>query len=124
MTYKCPHCEKDFGVAELQQPGGIGGGSYCPRCGGRVYVSFAYGGIVAVISLLIAIGILALFRVTSIIGFAIGIILIWVPLSLYLNAMSIRYKPATLKKWKERRRTFFEWLYDRDAPHDMFDKRR
>ena len=47
MIYKCPICQKDFGAGKLRQPGGIGGGSYCPYCGGRVYVSFAYGGIVA-----------------------------------------------------------------------------
>jgi len=92
-------------------------------------VSFAYGGIVAVVSLLIAIGALALSHVRSIVGFIIGIILIWIPLSLCLNAHSVRYKPPTLKKWKVRRktgrrRTFFEWLYDRDAPRDIFDKRR
>jgi len=79
---------------------------------------------VAVISLLAAIGLLALFHVTSIIGFAVGIILIWIPLSLFLNVMSVRYKPPTLKKWKERRKTFYEWLYDRDAPRDLFDKHR
>ena len=124
VTYKCPICGKDFAAAELQQPHGITGGSYCPHCWGRVYVSFAYGRFVAVISLLAAIGLLALFHVTSIIGFAVGIILIWIPLSLFLNVMSVRYKPPTLKKWKERRKTFYEWLYDRDAPRDLFDKHR
>jgi sarcosine oxidase delta subunit len=124
MRHKCPYCEKDFGVAELQMPAGPSAGTYCPHCGERVRLSFAYGGTVAIISLLIAIGALALFHVTSIIGFAIGAIVIWVPLSLYLNVMSVRFKPATLKKWKERRKTFFEWLYDRDSPKDLFNKRQ
>jgi hypothetical protein len=64
-----------------------------------------------------------LFHVTSIIGFAIGAILIWVPLPLYPNVMSVRFKPATLKRWKERRKTFLAWLYDRDAAKDLFNKR-
>jgi len=41
-----------------------------------------------------------------------------------LNFALMRVKPLTLKKWKPRRRTFFEWLYDRDAPPEMFDKPR
>ena len=83
----------------------------------------------AVISLVVAVGMLALFHITSIIGFAIGTILIWIPLSLFLNVMSVRYKPPVFRKWKERRKkerrkTFFEWLYNRDAPRDLFDKHR
>ncbi len=128
VTYRCPHCDKEFGAVALQQPAGIGGGSYCPHCGGRVYISFAYRGIVAVISFVVAVSMLPLFHITSIIGFAVGIILIWIPLSLFLNIMSVRYKPPTLKKWngrrKIRRKTFFERLYERDAPRDMLDKRR
>lgn len=124
MTYKCPICEKEFGVAELQIPAGATGGAYCPHCGERVRVFYPYGRLVAIVSLLIAIGTLVLLHVRSIVMFAIGIVLIWVPLSLYLKLVSVRYGPPTLKRWKERRRTLFEWLYDRDAPRDIFDKHR
>ena len=86
---------------------------------------YSYGRLVAIVSLLIAIGTLVLLHVRSIVMFAVGIVLIWVPLSLYLKLASARYWPPTLKRWEERRRrTFFEWLYDRDAPRDMFDKHR
>ena len=128
MTYKCPACGEEFHVDALQQPAGIGGGSYCPKCHERVYVSIPYGRAVAFISLLIALGILLLLHVRAILGLIIGTLLIWIPLSLFLNVCSTRLKPPFLKKWKARRhrtrRTFFEWLYDRAAPSELFGKRR
>ena len=110
MTYKCPYCEKDFGAAELQIPAGATGGAYCPHCRERVRVFYPYGGLVAIVSLLVAIGTFVLLHVRPTVMFAIGIVLIWVPLSLYLKLVSVRYGPPTLKRWKERRKTFFEWL--------------
>jgi DNA-directed RNA polymerase subunit RPC12/RpoP len=123
MTYKCPYCEKDFGVAELQMPAGPAAGAYCPHCGERVLLFYPHGRLVGIISLLIALGTLAVLHVRSIAGFVVGTILIWIPVSLYLKLMSARYRPPTLKRWKERRKTFFEWLYDRDSPKDLFNKR-
>jgi len=122
MTYNCPYCQKDFGVTELQMPAGASAGAYCPRCGERVRVFYPYFRMVAIISLLIAIGTLAVLHVRSIIGFVVGTILIWIPVSLYLKLMSARYRPPILKRWKERRKTFFEWLHDRDSPKDLFNK--
>lgn len=124
MTFKCPYCEKEFGATELRQPAGAARGSYCPYCQQRVRVFFPYGGLAAVASLLVAIGVLVLFHVTSISLAMIGLVVIWVPLSLYMKFASVRYGPPILKPWKERRRTFFEWLYDRNSPRDIFDKRR
>jgi len=139
MTYKCPACGEEFDVRALQQPAGIGGGSYCPRCNVRVYVSLPYGRSVALISLLIAFASLELLHIKTLIGFIIGTILIWLPLSMLLNAWSARLRPPSLKKWpprsveilrkwprkngRPRRRTFFEWLYEREAPQDLIDKR-
>jgi hypothetical protein len=40
--YVCPACGEALEPAELQQPAGIGGGTYCPKCGERVYVSSPY----------------------------------------------------------------------------------
>jgi hypothetical protein len=77
-----------------------------------------YGKYVAVVALLIACAALAVMHVKSILGIAIGIALIWVPLSMYLNVLSFRYKPPMLKKWeppKERHyRSFLEWMYERN----------
>ena len=124
MMYRCPFCDHDFDAVELRQPAGLGGGSYCPKCQERVRISFPYGGLVAFVSVLIAIGILALAHVRTIFGYVIGTVLIWIPLSLALNAATVRFKVPTLKKWKQRRRTFFEWLYERDTPPELIDKRR
>jgi len=72
----------------------------------------------AIIALLIAWVVLALLGARSVFGVVIGTVLIWIPLSLYLNALSFRYKSPVLKKWEPRRerrfRSFFEWLYERD----------
>ena len=122
MTYKCPTCGDEFDASALQHPGGMGGGLYCPKCHERVYVSIAYGRAVGIVSLLISAAVLAFLNVKNIVAFVIGTALIWIPVSMFLNAWSTRFKPPSLKKWKQRRRTFFEWLYDRDAPKDLFGK--
>ncbi len=128
MAYKCPACGEEVDVSALQHPAGIASGSYCPKCHERVYVSLPYGRAAAIISLLISLGILLLIHVRTIFGFIIGTLLMWIPLSVFLNVCASRLKPPFLKKWKPRpprtRRTFFEWLYDRDAPPELFGKRR
>jgi hypothetical protein len=62
------------------------------------------------------------FRVSSIFWFIIGVLLLWVPISLVMNVWSANLKPATFKRWKPRRRTFFEWLYERDSTPAIFNK--
>jgi hypothetical protein len=123
--YVCPACGEALEPAELQQPAGIGGGTYCPKCGERVYVSSPYPKLVAVLSLLLAVGTLLLMRVTSGIWFVAGTLVLWLPISLFLNLYSTQFKRSILKKWQPRkRRTFFEWFYERDqirAP-EMSDK--
>jgi len=115
VTYSCPFCGNDIDAGDLQQPGGVGGGTYCPNCHERVYVSFAYPRLVAIVSLFLAIGALLLMKLTSVFWLVVGTAVLWIPISLFLNAYSSRFKPSTLKKWKPRtHRTFFEWLYQRD----------
>ena len=129
MQVQCPTCSEQFNLAALERPGGITGGAHCPKCHQRVKYCPPYERLVAILSLLIAWGILFAYHVHSILGFIIGTVLIWLPVSLYLNAMSIRFKPPTLKQWKPRRRkprrrTFFEWLYERNTLPDIFDQRK
>ena len=52
----------------------------------------------AILSLLIAVGILIALRVHEVGLFLILTVLIWVPVSLSLNAASSRIKPPTLKR--------------------------
>jgi hypothetical protein len=115
LRYHCPYCGHDFDAVDLQLPAGVSGGSYCPKCQERVRVSFPYAGIVAVVSLLLAVGLLLLLKVTSVLWFVVGTAALWIPISLSLKIYSVRFKPPTLNKWKDRtQRTFFEWLYERD----------
>jgi len=58
---------------------------------------------------------------SSILWFIVGTVMLWVPISMFMNIYSTRFNRATLKKWKPRtRRTFFEWLSERDKPPQMF----
>ena len=123
MLVQCPTCGNSFDLAARERPGGISGGSFCPRCHER----FAFSGpskTVVIASVIIAMGILALVGVRSMIGFVLGSALLWVPISLFLNVAAMRRKAVVLRKWKPRRRTFFEWLYERDSTPELFDKKQ
>jgi hypothetical protein len=122
MLVKCPKCRNSFDLAERERPSGMTGGSFCPRCHER----FAIPGpskAVATGSLIIAFGILFLAGVRSIIGLVLGSALLWIPISLFLNVPTMRKKGVVLREWKPRRRTFFEWLYERDSTPELFDKK-
>ena len=75
-------------------------------------------------SLIIALGTLTLVGVRSIVGLVAGAALLWLPISLFLHVWTTRKKGVVvIRKWKPRRKTFFEWLYERNqirAPK-MFD---
>jgi hypothetical protein len=66
-------------------------------------------------------------HVRSLPGIVFGTVLIWVPLSLFLNAITFRYKAPILRKWEPRKerhyRSFFQWLYERDRPPETFNKK-
>jgi DNA-directed RNA polymerase subunit RPC12/RpoP len=129
MMLTCPICRTEFDLTELKREWGWTAKLRCPNCNGQVLLKPPYGLAVGLLSLLIALGALRLYGVRSVNGYVVGTIVIWVPVSLYLNLESHRIKAPTLttpKQWtpKPRRRTFFEWLYDRDAPQDLFNRRR
>jgi hypothetical protein len=119
---KCPTCGNSFDLAARERPGGMTGGSFCPQCHER----FAFPGpskAVTIVSLIIAMVALTLAGVRSIVGLVIGTALLWVPIYLFLNAARMRRKGVVIRKWEPRRRTFFEWLYERDQirASKMFD---
>jgi hypothetical protein len=84
MLMQCPTCGTSFDLAAREQPYGMTGGSFCPQCHER----FAIPGptkTVAIASLIIALGTLALAGVRSSVGLVVGAALLWVPISLFLN---------------------------------------
>jgi hypothetical protein len=122
MLVRCPTCGNSFDLAAREQPGGIAGGTFCPQCHERFAIS-GPSKAVAVASLIIALGTLALVGVRSIVGLFLGSVLLWIPISLFLNVATMRSKGVVIRKWRPRRRTFFEWLYERDSTPVLFDKR-
>jgi hypothetical protein len=119
LIYRCPFCDAQFAATELQQPAGLGGGSFCPKCQERVSVSFAFARPIAIGALFVAFGILFVLKIRTILWLTLGTIILWVPISLALKLYAARFKAPILVKWEERRhkqrhKTFFEWLYERD----------
>ena len=131
VVFTCPACGAQFDAEKLKMQWGWGAGRWCPECHERVRYSNPYGRLVAILSLFIAVGILFVMGVRSAFWYFAGTALIWVPISLYLNAASVHLKRPSLKKWvpsrggvrRSRHKTFFEWLYERDEPPKMFDRR-
>jgi hypothetical protein len=120
MLVRCPSCEESFDLAARQRPAGAAGGSFCPHCHER----FAIPGpskTISLVSLAIAVGFLFLVGVRSLIVLAVGSALLWIPISLFLGAARMRSKGIVLRKWKPRRKTFFEWLYERGSTPALFD---
>lgn len=125
MAYACPICGAKVELTELQKPAGVTGGLYCPACQARVYFAPPFRLIVSFVSMFLAAGIASLLHIASIFWFVLASALIWIPVSLLLNAWSTSIRPGALKVWKPRRnKTFFEWLYDRDSAPPLFDKKR
>jgi hypothetical protein len=123
MGLQCPTYGNSFDWATRERLGGIAGGSYCPHCHERFGLVYPHGKAVALASLAIALGALALLGVRSILDFVIGSVLLWIPISLFLNVAILRRKGFVTRKWKPRRRTFFEWMYERDSTPELFDRR-
>jgi hypothetical protein len=123
MLVQCPTCTNSFDLAARERPGGITSGSFCPHCHERFAIS-GPSKAVSIASAIIVLGALALVGVRSITGLVVGSAVLWIPISLFLNAATVRRTGIILRKWKPRRRTFFEWLYERDSTPELFDKRR
>jgi len=97
MLLHCPICGEDCDSTDFRVEPGTGGGLRCPKCQELLSFSYPYGWRVAIASVLIAWAILVLLHVRTILGFAFGTVLIWIPLSLFLNTASARIRPITLR---------------------------
>jgi hypothetical protein len=101
-------------LAERETTGGFAADSHCPHC----HEQFAIPGpskTVAIASLIIAMGILLLVGVRSALGLAVGSVLLWIPISFLWNISEMSRNGVVLRQWKPLlRRTFSDWLADRD----------
>jgi hypothetical protein len=97
MLLRCPICNNEVDSTALRMEWGAGGGYHCPVCNEPVRISLPYRIHVALLSLVIAVGILIVLRVRNPVAFLFLTAVIWVPISLLLNAASSRIKPPKLK---------------------------
>jgi hypothetical protein len=98
MRLRCPICDEEIDSTALRMEWGPGGGFRCPSCGEPVRISQPYRGLMAILSLLIAGGILMALGIHSVTTFLLLTALMWVPVSLLLNTAVSRVRPPTLKK--------------------------
>lgn len=73
-------------------------------------VHFPYAWLAVALAVVIAFGSLIAFHVRSALWLGFGTALLWIPISVLLNAYLARFRPPALKEWTARRRTFFELL--------------
>ena len=102
MLLRCPVCNNEVDSTSLRMEWGAGGYYHCPACNELVRISLPYRVHVALLSLLIAVVILIVMRIRNPIAFLLLAAVIWVPVSLFLNAASSRIKPPTLKAQQRR----------------------
>ena len=126
MTLCCPLCGKALETGELTVQPGTRGGFACPRCGRLLHFSQRHPYLRASASLLISA--LLLYCFTSVrtpLTFFLGTFVLWVPISLLLNAYCVRIMPLGLKPWNAPResRTLIQRLNERGSPVELFGKR-
>src|ERR1700739_2748541 len=119
MVVNCPTCGSAFDLAERERPGGLTGGSYCPHC----HEQFLIPGpskTLAIASLIFALGALVLVGVRSVLSLVVGSLLLSLPISFLLNVSEMSRTGVVLRKRKPlMRRTFSEWLAERNAPPEI-----
>jgi len=96
VRLRCPICGEEIDSAGLRMEWGPGGGFRCPSCKGPVRVSQPYRTFSAILSFLIASGILILIGVRFSGTFLLLTAIIWIPVSLFLNMVASRFKRPTL----------------------------
>ena len=123
-SHACPYCGECVTLAQLQQPAGIGGGTYCPKCWGRVYLSNGFEKYLGLLCVGIAFVVVWFFVTKVILRLLVGTMLVAFLLWLQLLPLSTRFVPASLRRWRERKyKTFHEWLQERNSPPTFKDQK-
>ncbi len=128
LILRCPLCDGSVDTSELQRLPGTAGGLECPRCGKVFRFHQPYLVLRTVISISISVGILWIAGVRNIPIFLVGTFILWIPISLVLNAYLILVIPLVLVPYKPRNRirskTFVELANERNATIELFEKKQ
>ena len=126
MVIECPLCKTFVDTSNLTRFTGSGGGVTCPNCKGAVRFSQPYRVLRVAASALIAAGIVRIAGVRNLPTFFITTLILWVPVSLFLNAYLIHYIPLFLVPWKPRHhtKTIYEVVNEKNATIELFDNKK
>jgi hypothetical protein len=102
MVIECPLCKTFVDTVNLTAIPSSGGGRTCPNCKGAVRYSQPYRVLRVAASAVIAAGIVRVSGVRNLPTFCITTLVLWVPVSLFLNSYLIHYIPLFLVPWKPR----------------------
>ena len=77
-------------------------------------------------SALIAAGVVRVGGVRNLPTFCVTTLILWVPVSLFLNAYLIRHIPLVLVPWKPRHhtKTIYEIVNEKNATIELFDNKK
>ena len=94
MVIECPFCKTFVDTSNLTPIPSSGGGRTCPNCKGAVQYAQPYRVLRVAASALIAAAIVRVAGVRNLPTFCITTLILWVPVSLFLNAYLIHYIPS------------------------------
>lgn len=125
VTLQCPYCKGKLDTLELRVVEGSRGGMLCPRCSQTVHFVQPYPLLRFTASFLISGSIVAMVGVKNLFALAVAALILWVPVSLLLNAYLVHSLPLRLKPWQAPApaKSLFEALNEKNATLEIFNKR-
>ena len=126
MVIECPFCKTFVDTSNLTPIPSSGGGRTCPNCKGAVQYAQPYRVLRVAASALIAATIVKVAGVRNLPTFFITTLILWVPVSLFLNAYLVHYIPLFLVPWTPRRhiKTIYEVVNEKNATIELFDNKK
>jgi len=124
VTLRCPLCDFNVDTSELQLLPGTGGGLKCPGCGQVLMFRQSRRVLRWTISVLVSAALVWIVGIRSPLIFAGLAFVLWIPISLLVNAYFVHPASLTLVPWKPRRhrKTPVEFMNDRNATIKLFGK--
>jgi len=97
MKTCCPHCDREIDTRNIRMEFGRNNAPKCPKCGGLVRPYRPYKRVVSVSSLVLGVLTMEFFGVKSVIWFALGVVMLWLPFALGLNILFQCAEPFKLE---------------------------